>query len=101
MKDTRRMKRMRRNHKKKLPALNLTSLMDVFTILVFFLLVNSSNSEVLESFHLLRGKLLRGEIPMARLEQSSERIAEGKSRFLQGPPEVSLDRVREYFERDA
>jgi biopolymer transport protein ExbD len=42
------MKRMRRNHKKKLPALNLTSLMDVFTILVFFLLVNSSNSEVLE-----------------------------------------------------
>lgn len=48
MKDTRRMKRMRRNHKKKLPALNLTSLMDVFTILVFFLLVNSSNSEVLE-----------------------------------------------------
>jgi len=27
--------------------MNLTSLMDVFTILVFFLLVNSSNSEVL------------------------------------------------------
>jgi len=48
MKNTRRMKRMSRNHKKKLPALNLTSLMDVFTILVFFLLVNSSNSEVLE-----------------------------------------------------
>lgn len=42
------MKRMARNHKKKLPGLNLTSLMDVFTILVFFLLVNSSNSEVLE-----------------------------------------------------
>jgi len=39
---------MGRNRKKKLPALNLTSLMDVFTILVFFLLVNSSNSEVLE-----------------------------------------------------
>lgn len=48
MKSTRRMKRMARNHKKKLPAMNLTSLMDVFTILVFFLLVNSSNSEVLE-----------------------------------------------------
>lgn len=29
--------------------MNLTSLMDVFTILVFFLLVNSSNSEVLEA----------------------------------------------------
>lgn len=48
MKKTKRMKRMARNHKKKLPGLNLTSLMDVFTILVFFLLVNSSNSEVLE-----------------------------------------------------
>lgn len=47
MKSTRRMKRMGRNRKKKLPAMNLTSLMDVFTILVFFLLVNSSNSEVL------------------------------------------------------
>lgn len=48
MKDTRRMKRMARNREKKLPALNLTSLMDVFTILVFFLLVNSSTSTVLE-----------------------------------------------------
>jgi biopolymer transport protein ExbD len=47
MKKSRRMKRMARNHKKKLPGMNLTSLMDVFTILVFFLLVNSSNSEVL------------------------------------------------------
>jgi biopolymer transport protein ExbD len=48
MKSTRRMKRMGRSRKKRLPALNLTSLMDVFTILVFFLLVNSSASEVLE-----------------------------------------------------
>ena len=48
MKKSRRIKRMARNHKKKLPGMNLTSLMDVFTILVFFLLVNSSNSEVLE-----------------------------------------------------
>lgn len=48
MKNTRRMKRMARNHKKKLPGMNLTSLMDVFTILVFFLLVNSASSEVLE-----------------------------------------------------
>ena len=29
--------------------MNLTSLMDVFTILVFFLLVNSANTEVLET----------------------------------------------------
>lgn len=46
MKKTRRMRRMGRN-RKKVSALNLTSLMDVFTILVFFLLANSSSSEVL------------------------------------------------------
>jgi len=46
MRETRRIRRMERN-RKRLTALNLTSLMDVFTILVFFLLANSSSSEVL------------------------------------------------------
>ena len=46
-KNSRRINRMGRS-KKKVPGLNLVSLMDVFTILVFFLLVNSSSSEVLE-----------------------------------------------------
>ncbi len=44
---SRRMKRMARREKRP-PTLNLVSLMDVFTILVFFLLVNSSSSDVLE-----------------------------------------------------
>lgn len=48
MKNNRRIKRMERNRKKP-AALNLTSLMDVFTILVFFLLANSSSSEVLST----------------------------------------------------
>ena len=48
MKTTRRMKRMSRN-KVRIGKMNLTSLMDVFTILVFFLLVNSATTEVLES----------------------------------------------------
>ena len=48
MKNTRRMKRMSRN-RKFVTKMNLTSLMDVFTILVFFLLVNSANTEVLET----------------------------------------------------
>jgi biopolymer transport protein ExbD len=48
MNDSRRMKRMARN-RKKVPGLNLTSLMDVFTILVFFLLFNSGSSEVIEA----------------------------------------------------
>lgn len=48
MKMSRRARRMERNHKKfKVPPLNLVSLMDIFTILVFFLLVSSSNTHQL------------------------------------------------------
>ena len=36
-------------HRAKPVRMNLTSLMDVFTILVFFLLVNSASTEVLET----------------------------------------------------
>jgi len=48
MRDSRRIKRMSRN-KAGVPKMNLTSLMDVFTILVFFLLVNSGQSEILDT----------------------------------------------------
>ncbi len=48
MRNSRRMKRMGRN-RMKLTKMNLTSLMDVFTILVFFLLVNSGSVEVLDA----------------------------------------------------
>lgn len=49
MKMSRRALRMERKHKRSKGALgiNLVSLMDIFTILVFFLLVNSSDGEVL------------------------------------------------------
>ena len=49
MNASRRMKRMSRNQQNLVPKMNLTSLMDVFTILVFFLLVNSATTEVLET----------------------------------------------------
>jgi biopolymer transport protein ExbD len=42
------MKRMSRN-RVQVAALNLTSLMDVFTTLVFFLVINQGSSEVLET----------------------------------------------------
>ena len=48
MKANRRIRRMERS-RKKVTGLNLTSLMDVFTILVFFLLANSSSNEVLST----------------------------------------------------
>lgn len=48
MKMSRRAKRMQRNHRRNANkgGLNLTALMDIFTILVFFLMVNQSEVEV-------------------------------------------------------
>ena len=48
MRKSKRIRRMERN-KKKLTGLNLTSLMDVFTILVFFLLFHASGGDVMEA----------------------------------------------------
>jgi biopolymer transport protein ExbD len=48
MRNSRRIKRMSRN-REKISKMNLTSLMDVFTILVFFLLVNSGSVELVEA----------------------------------------------------
>ena len=51
MKPSRRARRMERRHKraKRMPTFNIISLMDIFTILVFFLLVNSSEVQDLPS----------------------------------------------------
>ncbi len=51
MEQSRRAQRMARHHRRnrRSAPLNLVSLMDIFTILVFFLLVNSSDVEVLPS----------------------------------------------------
>ncbi len=67
MEQSRRVKRMQRHHKRNLRRvpLNLVSLMDIFTILVFFLLVNSSDVEVL---------------PNARSIELPQSIAEEKPR---------------------
>lgn len=89
MQKSQRAKRMERRHErgKKGGALNLVSLMDIFTILVFFLLVNSSDVEVL---------------PNAKDIQLPESIAEEKAKetvviligdediLVQGTPVVSI-----------
>jgi biopolymer transport protein TolR len=52
MKHSRRARRMQQHHKRghnRTAALNMVSLMDIFTILVFFLLVNTTSAEVLPS----------------------------------------------------
>lgn len=50
MKESRRAKRMKRHHERgadKNAGLNMVSLMDIFTILVFFLLVSAASSDIL------------------------------------------------------
>ncbi|EAT11787.1 biopolymer transporter ExbD [Bermanella marisrubri] len=51
MKSSRRAKRMARHHSrnKKQAGLNLVSLMDIFTIMVFFLMMNQSDVEVMSN----------------------------------------------------
>ncbi len=51
--------------RKKVAALNLVSLMDIFTILVFFLMVNSSEVEVLQTSSKIK-------LPESRSEQQPE-----------------------------
>ncbi len=93
MRKSNRAKRMERRHdrgKRAGGALNLVSLMDIFTILVFFLLVNSSDVEVL---------------PNAKEIQLPESIAEEKAKetvviligdddiIVQGTPIARVDEV--------
>ena len=87
-----RAKRMEKHHKRygKKAGLNLVSLMDIFTILVFFLLVNSSDVETL---------------PNTKDLQLPESIAEDKARetvviligekdiIVQGKPVAKIDEV--------
>ena len=49
MRNSRRMKRMGRSKKRAVKGLILTPLMDVFTILVFFLLFHSYGSDIMEA----------------------------------------------------
>ncbi len=92
MRKSARAQRMEKRHErgKKLGALNLVSLMDIFTILVFFLLVNSSDVETL---------------PNAKDIQLPQSIAEKKAKesvviligeediLVQGTPIAKVDDV--------
>ena len=99
MHKSKRAKRMEVRHKRHnaAGALNLVSLMDIFTILVFFLLVNSSEVEVL---------------PNAKDIQLPESIAEQKAKesvviligeeniIVQGTPIVKVSDVMRHRGND-
>lgn len=86
MKSSRRLNRMERRQKRKMPGLNLVSLMDVFTILVFFLLVNSSTSEVLDTPKQIT---LPDSIIEAKPRESVVVMVTPEAILVQGDPVVS------------
>lgn len=61
------------------------------------LLICKDQDKVLESLDLIRGSVLRGEIPFQQVRTSNRRIIQAKKDFLLGRRRISLGRVREYF----
>lgn len=86
MRESRRIKRMSRN-KGGIPKMNLTSLMDVFTILVFFLLVNSGQSEILDTPKEVQ---LPESIVETRPEETVVIFVSPQEIVVQGEPVVSM-----------
>jgi beta-N-acetylhexosaminidase len=61
------------------------------------LLICEDQKSVLEGIQVLKKKMIQGDIPLKRLQQSVERIMKAKSRFLKNQKRVSLEEVRAYF----
>jgi biopolymer transport protein ExbD len=89
MTNTRRLKRMARA-KRHTIGLNLTSLMDVFTILVFFLLVNQSAVEVIEPPKQIK---LPDSVVEAKPRQTVTIMVSADAILLQGEPVASVAEV--------
>jgi biopolymer transport protein ExbD len=93
MKQSRRALRMERHHKRnsRIPGLNLVSLMDIFTILVFFLLVNSSDGEVLPS---TRSVTLPESLSEQKPRQNVVVMVTGKDILVQGIRVASIEEAK-------
>lgn len=92
MKESRRTRRMQRHHRrnKTKNTLNLVSLMDIFTILVFFLLVNSSDTQQLPNAKTI-------SLPTSTSEQFPEEnltlMVSKKDILVQGRKIASIDSI--------
>ncbi len=92
-----RAKRMEKHHKRNMGAgaLNLVSLMDIFTILVFFLMVNSSEVEVLQT----NSKIKLPDSVSEKLPENRLIISIDDSNVVvQGRPVAALDGVQQSSE---
>ena len=90
MKNTRRIKRMARAKRHKAGGLNLTSLMDVFTILVLYLLVNQSSVEVVEPPKEIK---LPDSVVEAKPRQTVVMMVSEENVLIQGEPVATFAEV--------
>lgn len=94
MKLSRRAKRIQRHYRRmdKTGGLNLVSLMDIFTILVFFLMVNSSDVKVLQ-----QDKSVELPVSVAKKEPKENIVisVSGKDILVQGRAVASIENVTE------
>ncbi|MEQ9546489.1 MAG: biopolymer transporter ExbD [Marinobacter sp.] len=92
MKASRRSRRIQRHYRRmhRAGGLNLVSLMDIFTILVFFLMVNSSDVKVMQN-------TADVPLPLSSARQEAEETLtvqiSGKSVLLQGREVARLDGI--------
>ncbi len=93
MKESMKARRLQRKHQKKLQLtkLNLVSLMDIFTILVFFLMVNTSEVQVMQNNKAI-------ELPKSVSKESAEDnlviTVTTKAVLLQGMKIISVDELK-------
>lgn len=90
MNNTRRLKRMTRSKNRMVPGLNLTSLMDVFTVLVFFLLINTSDTEELSN---PKDLTLPESVSESRPEQTVVLMVTPEQVLIKGEAVISLNEV--------
>jgi len=62
------------------------------------LLICKEQNYIEESLKLIRGKLLKGEMPLSRLHESNQRIQKAKDKFLRPLVKPSLTKVKAYFQ---
>jgi beta-N-acetylhexosaminidase len=65
------------------------------------LLICKDQKYVLESLELIRGRVLRSEIPFQRLNTSYERIMRVRSTLLDRKEWISMGNVKRYFKLSA
>ncbi len=94
MKASRRAQRMAQHYarSRRSPAFNVISLMDIFTILVFFLLVNTSEVEVLPN---AKDIALPESVAETKPRESVVVLVTGEQVLLRGKPVVTLADIQQ------